>query len=153
MVSPPPVLNEGMGKQRKCPSLLIFNRIEKRQKRSYNSNLKIRAPSFLKFFDQSNIDHIALIKECPKRRATAFSLRLGEQILCLEQSYSCLFQPLYACTCPNLQVTYSDIFIETLRAHTLLGTVIQLFIPASVHLYMDKPAGYLLWTNLKVPLC
>ena len=37
--------------------------------------------------------------------------------LCLEQSYCCLFQPLYACTCPNIQVTYSDVFIEPLGAH------------------------------------
>ena len=28
-------------------------------------------------------------------------------------------------------MTYSDGFFENLRAHTLLGTVIQLFIPAS----------------------
>ena len=40
----------------------------------------------------------------------------------------------------NLQVIYSDVFIEPLGAHTLLGTVIQLFIPASVHLNTDKPA-------------
>ena len=32
----------------------------------------------------------------------------------------------------------------------MLGTVIQLFIPAYVHLYTDKPAGDLLWTNLRV---
>ena len=73
--------------------------------------------------------------------------------LCLEQSYGCLFQPLYPCICPNLQVTYSDVFIELLGAHTLLGTVMQLFSPASVysvHLYTDKPAGVLLWTNLGV---
>ena len=35
----------------------------------------------------------------------------------------------------------------TCGAHTLLGTVIRLFIPASVHLYTDKLAGDLLWTN------
>jgi hypothetical protein len=38
------------------------------------------ALSFLTFFDPCNID-----------RATAFSLRLWEQTLCLEQSYICLF--------------------------------------------------------------
>jgi hypothetical protein len=31
--------------------------------------------------------------------------------------------------------------------NTLLGTVIRLFIPASVNLYTDKPVGDLLWTN------
>ena len=99
------------------------------------------APSFQTFFHPSNID-----------RATAFSLRLGCKHFAWNShtAYSCLFQPLYACTCPNLQVTYSDVFIETLGAHTLLGTVIQLFIPASVHLYTDKPAGDLLWTNPRV---
>ena len=32
----------------------------------------------------------------------------------------------------------------------MLGTVTRLFIPASVHLYTDKPAGDLLWTNPRV---
>ena len=32
-------------------------------------------------------------------------------------------------------------------ADTLLGTVVRLFIPASVHLYTDRPAG-----GLRVPL-
>jgi hypothetical protein len=50
----------------------------------------------------------------------------------------------------NLQVTYSDVFIEPLGAHTLLGTVMQLFSPSAVHLYMDKPAGDLLWTIPRV---
>ena len=34
-----------------------------------------------------------------------------------------------------------------LEAHTLLGTVTQLLIPACVHLYMDKPLVCLLWTH------
>jgi hypothetical protein len=76
------------GKRRKCPSLVIFNCIKKRQ--------KTRAPSFQTFVVPSNID-----------RATAFSLGLEEQTLCLEQLYSYLFQPLYTCTRTNLQVTYS----------------------------------------------
>ena len=64
-------------------------------------------------------------------------------------SYGCLFEPMYA-YCLYLPLTYSDVFIETLGAHTLLGTVMQLFSPASVHLYTDKPAGDLLWSNLRV---
>ena len=48
------------------------------------------------------------------------------------------------------RVTYSSVFVETCGAHTLLGTVTLLFIPASVHLYTDKPAGDLLWTNPRV---
>ena len=73
-----------------------FYCIKKRQKTRSPSNWKIRAPSFLTFFDPSNID-----------RATAFSLRLWEHTLCLEQLYSYLFQPLYTCTQTNLQLTYS----------------------------------------------
>ena len=38
----------------------------------------------------------------------------------------------------------------TCGAHTLLGPGILLIIPATVHLYMDKPVGELLWTNLLV---
>ena len=40
-------------------------------------------------------------------RATAFLLRLREHTLCLEQSYRCLFQPLYTCTQTNLRMSYS----------------------------------------------
>ena len=47
-------------------------------------------------------------------------------------------------------VTYSNVFVETFGAHTLLGTVIQLLNPASVHLFTDKPAGDLHWTNPRV---
>ena len=47
-------------------------------------------------------------------------------------------------------VTYSSVFAETSGAHTLLGTVIQLLNPASAHLFTDKPAGDLHWTNLRV---
>ena len=50
-------------------------------------------------------------------------------------------------------VTYCRVFVETCWAHTLLGTVILLFIPASVHrqtygwLTLDRPA-----CGLRVPL-
>jgi hypothetical protein len=47
-------------------------------------------------------------------------------------------------------VTYSSVFVETSGAHTLLGTVIQLLNPASVHLFTDKSAGDLHWTNPRV---
>ena len=40
--------------------------------------------------------------------------------------------------------------VDTCEAHSLLRAVSQLFIPASVHLHTDKPAGDLLWTNLLV---
>ena len=36
---------------------------------------------------------------------------------------------------------------EAWGAHTKLGTVIWFFIPASIHLYTDLPAGELLWTT------
>ena len=39
-----------------------------------------------------------------------------------------------------MQVTYSSVFVESCGAHTLLGTVIRLFIPACVRLYRDKTA-------------
>ena len=42
------------------------------------------------------------------------------------------------------------VFVESFDARTLLGTVTWLFIPASDALYMDKPAGDLLWTSLRV---
>ena len=35
---------------------------------------------------------------------------------------------------------------------TSFSTHIQLFVPASVHLYTDKPASDLLWTNLQLPV-
>ena len=38
---------------------------------------------------------------------------------------------------------------EICGAHTLLGTVRRLFIPASVHLNMDKPVADLLWQSKK----
>jgi hypothetical protein len=44
----------------------------------------------------------------------------------------------------------TSVFVEGSGAHTLLGTVIQVFNPASVHLYTDKPADDLHWTNLRV---
>jgi hypothetical protein len=42
------------------------------------------------------------------------------------------------------------VFVNTCGAHRLLGTVTRLFNPASVHLYMDKPADDLLLTNPRV---
>ena len=59
--------------------------------------------------------------------------------LCLEQLYGCLFQPLYTCTRTILATCKNKVpsILYCLPAHTLLGTVIQLFIPASVHFYLD----------------
>ena len=47
----------------------------------------------------------------------------------------------------NIWCTAVFVF-DNLVAHTLLGTVTQLFIPSSVHLYTDQPAGGLLWTEI-----
>ena len=52
------------------------------------------------------------------------------------------------CTFLLNRVTLVVLLREACEAYTLLGTGTQLFISASVHLYMDKPAGDLLWTNL-----
>jgi hypothetical protein len=128
-----------VGKRRKCPSLLIFNHIKKRQKTRYPSNLK---KGHL-FFWHSLIR--AILTELQH-----FRWDLGSKHFALNSHtavYSSLCMRVLAQTC---RWQYSDVFIETLGAHTLLGTVIQLFIPASQHLYTDKPAGDLLWTNLRV---
>ena len=39
----------------------------------------------------------------------------------------------------TVHLASSSVFVETYGTHTLLGTVLRLFIPASVQLYMDKP--------------
>ena len=81
-----------MGKRRKCPSLLIFHRIKKGQKRRSPLNCKIRSPPFLWFFYPSKIE-----------RPTAFSLRLVVHALCFDQ--------LYCCTCKlfsNLCILVQD---------------------------------------------
>ena len=57
-----------------------------------------------------------------------------------------IFRTLYIFTL----LGHSSVFVETCDARTLPGSVILVFIPAFVHMYMDKPAGDLLWTNLRV---
>ena len=99
------------------------------------------------------------------------SLRIMVHTLCFDQLNESLFQPLYIYTCvvycnvllcftlnSNTAVYSSQCTLVhgqtwgwlTCEAHTLLGTDTQLFIPAYVLLYMDKPAGDLLWTNPRV---
>ena len=94
-----------MGKRRKCPSLLIFHRIKKGQKRRSPLNWKIRSPPFLWFFYPSKIE-----------RPTAFSLRLVVHALCFDQLYCCtckLFSSLCTLVQDNLAPAWPQYDVNT----------------------------------------
>ena len=94
-----------MVKRRKCPSLLIFHRIKKGQKRRSHLNWKIRPPPFLWFFYPSKIEG-----------HTAFSLRLVVHALCSDQLYGCtckLFSSLCTFVQKNLAPAWPQYDVST----------------------------------------
>ena len=94
------------------------------------------APSSIKFSDPSITDKAKAF--CWKSWSTHFTWNSCTPVYCSLR------------TIVFWLVTYSSVFVETSGAHTLLGTVIQLLNPASVHLFTDKSAGDLHWTNPQV---
>ena len=119
-------------------------------KTSANAQHRLRPHRSMVLFCRPSWTALQLGAYCSRPSALNEGRGKRTEMLGTVMLYGCLFQPLFTFTWYNLQVTYSCVFGKTHGAHTLLGPVIQLFIPASVHLNTDKPAGDLLWTNPRV---